>query len=178
MRKLLVLSCLFATAFAGADDPSMRAEFQGKYDAVDASINGGDMHAIAPLCDSGRFVALNIQKQRQTLDQVFAGLDQKKGLQIKTVVESADTLDTMAKTALRITSTQIVTEKGKQVTYKTVRTEEDTWMLEGTDWKLVQTRLTSNTVARDGKVIASESEHVLTDWDRHYGHQSSRRHHG
>src|SRR5262249_34210312 len=162
---------------AHADDPAMRETFQAKYKIVDTSINGGDMRGIESMCDSGRFVALNIQKQKQSLAQVLKGLEAKKGMQIKTVVESADTLDGMAKTALRITSTQMVREKGRTVTIKVVKTEEDTWEQSGDDWKLIQMRLTSQTVYRDGKVVSSESEHVLTDWDRHYGRQSSR-HHG
>src|SRR5882757_8919512 len=102
MRKLLILSCLVATAFAAADDPSMRLMFQSKYDGVDAAMNHGDMHSFAYLCDQGKFAALDVQKNRQSLSQVLRGFEQKKGLEIKTAVESADTLQGMAKTALRV----------------------------------------------------------------------------
>jgi hypothetical protein len=182
MRKLLLLSCLAVSAFGVADEPAIRVALQAKYDSVDTAMAAGDMHSIANFCDSSKFVALDVQKQSRSLNQLLNQLDQKKGqkLSIKTTVESADTLAGMAKAALRISSTQTVTEKGKAVIYKTTKTEEDTWEQDGDDWKLVQIRLTSNLVTRDGKTIVNESEKVLTDWDRQYGHRpsaTSRRHH-
>lgn len=179
MKKLLLLSCLAVSAFACADDPSTRSMLQAKYDAIDAAMNAGNMRQIASYTDASRFVATDVQKKRQTLLQFLKGLDQKKGIQIKTTVESADTLDGEAKAALRITFTQTVTEKGKSVTYKCTKTEEDTWSQDGDDWKLIGIRVKSNYVTRDGKVIVNESEQVLTDWERQYGrHDSSyRRHH-
>jgi hypothetical protein len=179
MRKLLLLTCLAVSAFACADDPSVRAMLQAKYDTVDAAMNSGKMHAIADLADPSRFMATDIQKKHQTLLQFLKGLDQKKGVQIKTTVESADTLNGEAKAALRITYTQTVTEKGKSIAYKCTKTEEDTWAQDGDDWKLVAVRLKSNYVTRNGKVVQNESEQVLTDWERQYGRRDSsyRRHH-
>src|SRR4051812_21681241 len=107
MRKLLLLSCLAASVFASADDADMRAMLQAKYTAVDASMNEGDLRALGKVCDQGTFVALDIQKKRTSLPQMLNALDQKKNLQIKTSVESADTLAGMAKAALRITTTQV-----------------------------------------------------------------------
>lgn len=173
MKKFLVLACLAACAFAAADDPSMCARFQAKYDLSDSALQSGDRAAFVGLCDSARFTATDIGKHHQTLAQFLKTLGPRK-----TVVESADTLGEQAKTALRITSTKVVTEKGQAVTYKTVKTEEDTWMQVGDDWKLVGTRLTSNRITRNGKTIVDESEQVLTDWDRQYHRRasSSRRH--
>src|SRR5579862_480303 len=126
MKKLLALTCLAFTAFAAADDPSLRAAFQSKYDSVNSAIKAGDLHAVAGLCDSRKFVATDIQKQHQSLGQFLKGFDQK-GLEVSTHVESADTLNGMAKTALRVALTRNADEKGKTVRYKTVKTEEDTW---------------------------------------------------
>lgn len=168
MKRFLVLACLAACAFASADDPSMRARFQAKYDLSDAALQSGNRAPFAGLCDSARFTATDIGKYHQTLPQFLKSLGPRK-----TVVESADTLGEQAKTALRITSTKVVTEKGLTVTYKTVKTEEDTWEQAGDDWKLVGTRLTSNLVTRNGKTIVDEREHVLTDWDRQYHRHSS-----
>ncbi|HVT10974.1 MAG TPA: hypothetical protein VHE55_01800 [Fimbriimonadaceae bacterium] len=173
MKRLLLLAGLAACVFASADDPYMRAKFQAKYDAADAALQSGDKTAFIGMCDASRFIATDIQKQHQTFAQFLKWLGPRK-----TVVESADTLADQAKTALKITFAKVVTEKGHTVTYRTVKTEEDTWQQVGDDWKLVGTRLTSNLVTRNGKTILSESEHVLTDWDRQYGRRSSSRHHG
>lgn len=179
MKYLLLSLCICCCAFASADDPDIRSALQAKYDAVDSGMNAGNMRALANFCDSSKFTCTNIQKQRQSLSEFLGPFAHKGQTQLKTVVESADTLNGMAKAALRISITQTATENGKTVAYKCIRTEEDTWTLVGDDWKLVEAHLTSNYMTRNGKVIANESEHVLTDWDRQYGHRpSSRRRHG
>lgn len=183
MKKLLFLTCLAAACLANADESSVREMLQTKYDIVDAAMANGEMRTIQNFCDPSKFVALDIQKQKRSLSQYLSLLEMKKApkMQVKTTVESADTLAGVAKAALRISCTQVVQEKGKAVTYKCTKTEEDTWEQDGDDWKLVQVRLTSNFTTRDGKTIVNESEKVLTDWDRQYGHRQtspSRRHHG
>ena len=171
MQKLLVLCCLASAAFASADDPSLRAMFQTKYQAFDAAIKAGDSQSIAGIC-SEKFVATDVKKQHQNLAQYLKNLAPKNS-EIKTQVDSADTLGGMAKTALRITSARTATEKGKTIAYQTVKTEEDTWEQIGDDWKLVGVRLTSIVTTRNGKVILQEQEVVPTDWDRY----NSRHHH-
>ena len=166
MHKLLVLCCLASATFASADDPSLRAMFQTKYQVFDAAIKAGDGQSIANICNAGRFVATDVRKQHQNLTQYLKSLA-LNGSEVKTQVESADTLGGMAKTALRITSSRTTTEKGKSVSYQTIKTEEDTWDQTGDDWVLVGVRLTSIVTTRNGKVILHEQEVVPTDWDRY-----------
>lgn len=176
MKIWIVLGCIAAViASACADDPSVRAELQAKYDRIDAEANAGDLAAFRKVASSS-YVSIDIQKHSTKLSEVVRLLNLKKPqkFETKTVVESADTLDGKAKAALRITTTQTVLENGKAVVYQITKTQEDTWIAGGADWKLVASRLTSNLVLRDGKTILRESEHVLTDWDRNYHRRSSR----
>lgn len=173
MKSFLVLGCLLAVAICTADDPNVRASLQAKYNSVDASRKDGDTHAIARVCDPARYVVLDLHKGRMNLAQLLKALDQKqiKRLEIRTRVESADSLNGTAKASVRIASTEVMTEHGMTVTYGVARTEEDTWTQVGDDWKLIQTRVTSYTVSRDGRIIIDEREHAPTDWERQYGNQ-------
>lgn len=177
MRIWIVMGCL-AAAITGAhgDDAGIRESLQAKYDRIDAEANAGDLAAFRKFAVSG-YVATDIQKHSTKLSELVRLLNLKRPqkYEIKTVVESADTLNGEAKTALRITIKQVVLEKGKPVTYEIAKTQEDTWVAGGADWRLASSRLTSNRVVRDGKVILNEREHVLTDWDRNYRRSSSRR---
>src|SRR4051812_17408095 len=112
MRKLIFLSCLAVSACASADDSSVRAMLQAKYDAVNAAMAAGDMRAIGTVCNQERFIATDVQKRHQSFAQFLKALGQKapQKFEIKTLVESADTLNGMAKAALRITSIQVVLE--------------------------------------------------------------------
>lgn len=176
MKNWFAFACLALTAFGFADDASLRSEFQAKYDQIDAAMSAGDLAAFRKMAGSS-FVATDIQKRTSSLGEVVRQLTAKKTqkVQNKTRVESADTLDGKAKTALRIHSVQVLIEGGKAVTYDISKTQEDTWVMVGMDWKLVGSRLTSNRVVRNGKTIVNQAEHVLTDWDRNYRRRSSSR---
>ena len=176
MKNWCVLACLALATVGLADDAGLRSEFQAMYDQLDAQMSAGDLAAFRKVAGSS-FVATDISKRTTSLSEVVRQLASKKAqkVQVKTRVESADTLDGKAKTALKVHSVQVLIEGGKAVTYDITKTQEDTWVMAGLGWKLVGSRLTSNRVIRNGKVIVSQAEHVLTDWDRNYRRRSSRR---
>src|SRR5579871_2681448 len=157
MKSLLILSLLLCLTAAHADDPALRASMQTKYDAANVGMNAGDFHGFVGLCDAGKFVATNIQKQHQNLSAYIRSLE-VKGSSFKTEVQSADTLADMEKAALKIVILRSTVEGGHTISYKTVKMKEDTWRLIGEDWKLVGARLTAITVSRNGKTILDEHE--------------------
>ena len=119
-------------------------------------------------------MSIDLQKRQMPLDQLLKVVAKKKqDSVVKTKVDSADTLDNQAKALVVVNSSRTAFEEGKWVRYSTRRTLLDTWVQDGLDWKLIETRLTSNLVTRDGKVVANETEKVLTDWQRSYGRNAT-----
>lgn len=173
MMNLLCVAV--ATGAMTLDNPDVRVRLQGKYDAVDAAMNSGNRRALAKFASPNSFVATDLQKRTSNLTRYLNQSDKAyRNFRIDTVVESADTLNGKAKAALSIQSSYTLIEGGKVADYRVVKTQEDTWLQVGPDWKLIGARLTSHQVIRNGKVILNQREHVLTDWDRHYRRRASR----
>ncbi len=152
MKPFLALIALATLGAAHAEDPAVRQEFEPIYAKLDKA--GWTREAILSAAQGSL---------------VVRGLDKKKLVSLSSIlhpgakaeIESADTLAGEAKTDVRFAF--------KHGSSDIVQRELHTWVASGDGWRLSEIKLVSWSVSKAGRTISSDSEKVLTDYEKSYG---------